>query len=190
MTGRIIFQKIGRVIILVSNILAFLPRRIRKNMFSFFRGTRGKKGILIRYILFRGLAHKCGKNVVIKENVYIYSPENLVCGDNVSIHEMCYINACGGLKIGNDVSIAHASSILTFNHMWDNPNLPIKYNPIELAPVVIESDVWIGCGCRILAGVTISERSIVASGAVVVKDVTNNSLVGGVPAKVLKMLTL
>ena len=188
MTGRKIFEKMGGVIVVASNILAFLPYSIRKNMFLFFRGTRGKKGILIRYILFRKLANKCGKNVVIKENVYMYNIGKIVCGDNVSIHEMCYINACGGLKIGDNVSIAHASSILTSNHTWKNFSLPIKYNPIDKTPVTIENDVWIGCGCRILAGITINRRSVVAAGAVVVKDVAENSLVGGVPAKVLKTI--
>ena len=188
MTGRTIFKKMGGGIYLVSNLVSMLPLCIRRNLFVFFRGTHGNKGIFIRYILFRNLVKKCGDNVVIKENVYIYNPENIVCGDNISIHEMCYINACGGLKIGNNVSIAHSSSILTFNHKYDNHNIPIKYNPIETLPITICDDVWIGCGCRILAGVTINSRCIVAAGAVVTKNTINNSLVGGVPAKVLKTI--
>lgn len=153
-----------------------------------FRGTHGTKGVFIRYLLFRTLVKECGENVLINENVYIQNIENIVCGNNVSIHEMCYINACGGLTIGDNVSIAHSSSVLTFNHMYDNPNKPIKYNTIEMSPVTICDDVWIGCGCRILAGVTINRRSIVAAGGVVTKNVPCNSIVGGVPARVLKTI--
>lgn len=57
---------------------------------------------------------------------------------------------------------------------------------MKLAPVEIENDVWIGCGVRIMAGVTIHKRSIVAAGAVVTKDIDSGSLVGGVPAKMIK----
>ena len=109
-------------------------------------------------------------------------------GDNVSIHPFCYLEGAGGIEIGNNVSLAHVTSVLSVNHTWSYSELPIKYNPIEHAPVKICDDVWIGCGCRIMAGVTVYSRSIIAAGAVVTKDVEPNTLVGGVPAKCIKSI--
>lgn len=96
------------------------------------------------------------------------------------------MEAYGGISIGNDVSIAHNVSILSVNHSWTEQSLPIKYNPIISGPVVIGDDVWIGCGCRIMANVEIDNRSVIAAGAVVTKNVPSNTIVAGVPAKALK----
>lgn len=145
-------------------------------------------GELIRYVVFHELVKECGENVLIKKSVYLYDVREMICGNNVSIHEMCYISAVGGLTIGNNVSIAHGSSILTTNHAWDDKTKPIKYNNVTMSPVVISDDVWIGCGVRVLAGVHIGTRSVVAAGAVVAKDVESNTLVGGCPAKVIKRI--
>lgn len=67
-------------------------------------------------------------------------------------------------------------------------DIPIKYNKVEKGPIVVKDDCWIGCGCRILQGVTIGTRSIIAAGAVVTKDVEPFHLYGGVPAKIIKTL--
>lgn len=92
------------------------------------------------------------------------------------------------MQLSDNVSIAHSTSILSVNHTWDDATNPIKYNPVERSAVMIENDVWIGCGCRILAGVTVHTRSVVAAGAVVTKDVPSNVLVGGVPSKIIKSI--
>ena len=101
---------------------------------------------------------------------------------------MCYIDGAGGIEIGNDVSIAHSSSILSTNHTWNDVTVPIKYNKETFSKVTIENDVWIGCGCRILAGVTLHERSVIAAGAVVTSTVESNSVYGGIPAKLIKKI--
>ena len=90
------------------------------------------------------------------------------------------------LLLGNDISIAHNTSILSSNHTWNDTNIAIKYNKEIFSKVTIKNDVWIGCGVRILAGVTINTRSIVAAGAVVNKTFDEKSLIGGVPAKLIK----
>lgn len=107
-------------------------------------------------------------------------------GNNVSIHDFCYIDAVGGITVGDNVSIAHGSSLISFNHGWNDASLPIKYNPVTQAPIVIEDDVRVGCGVRIMPGVVLGSRSVIAAGSVVVKDVPPNTLVGGIPAKVIK----
>ena len=101
---------------------------------------------------------------------------------------MCYLDGCGGISIGDNVSIAHNTSLISFNHTHKQKNIPIKYNPIECGHIYIERDVWIGCGTRILSGVSIGTRAIVAAGSVVNKNVEEFSIYGGVPSKLIKYI--
>lgn len=185
-TGRNKFKKVKWLINTLVFINSLLPKGAIKFLLGMFRHTNGRLGLLIRYVLIKNLAKSCGDNVSVHPGVYLLNLYNIEFGYNVSIHPMCYIDGYGGLSIGNNVSIAHATSVLTTNHTWADVNIPIKYNPETLGPVVIADDVWLGAGVRVLAGVNISTRAIVAAGAVVNKDVASNCIVGGIPARVLK----
>jgi len=188
MRGRDIFKVVYPVIKLISYPLFLLPRFVVSWLWIFSDLLPGLFGVGIRYMLAVRLVKSIGENVFIGRGVEIKSCENLEIGLNVSIHKDCYIDAIGGLIIKDNVSIAHNCSILTFEHTWGNRDEPIRSNPVKLNSVKIENDVWVGCGCRILSGVTIGSRSIVAAGAVVSKNVEQGSLVGGVPAKLIKRI--
>jgi acetyltransferase-like isoleucine patch superfamily enzyme len=138
-------------------------------------------------MLAKRLAVFLGENVYFGPDIEIIGWSHLRFGSNVSIHRFCYIDASGGIDIENDVSIAHNCSILSTNHRWSNRDLPIRDNPVSYEKVVIRSDVWLGCGVRVLAGVTIDTRAVVAAGAVVTKDVHRGTIVGGVPARPLSV---
>ena len=185
MTGRELTSKLDLVLCILSSCLKIFPRPFRLLLFRHSRNG-GKICIAWRYVLLKTLAQSCGKNVSVKQYVILENLQQLELGDNVSIHPFCYLEAAGGIKIGNDVSLAHNTSILSVNHTWSDETCPIKYNAIDYKPVTVENDVWIGCGCRIMAGVTIRNRSIVAAGAVVTKDVETRTIVGGVPAVMIK----
>lgn len=107
-------------------------------------------------------------------------------GNNVSINPYSYL--AGNINIGSNVSIANHTSIHCANHSFSDKTVPIKYQPIINDPITIEDDVWIASGCRILSGVHIGKRVIIAAGAVVTKSIETNSIYAGVPAKKIKSI--
>ncbi len=94
----------------------------------------------------------------------------------------------GPVCIGNHVNLAQGITVSALNHNFEDTSIRIDEQGISTKPVVIGDDVWIGANAVILPGVTIGKHCVVAAGAVVTKDVPDNSLVGGVPAKIIKQL--
>lgn len=187
MNGREYFERFDRLIRIWVKVMSIFPTEFVHWVYRRHNG-RGKWAIQVRYVCLKAVSKRIGRNVCIMDNVYFQFCENLEIGDNVSIHEMCNINAYGGVRIGSNVSIAHATSIVSFNHTWADESVPIKYNPSERQPVVIGDDVWVGCGVRILGGVTIGSRVVIAAGAVVTRDCEPNGVYAGVPAKLVKRI--
>lgn len=185
-TGRDRFKRNKIYINVLVQIFKLLPRPI---LIFIWNSTANHSQLFfvgIRYVILRVLIKSCGNNVKIGTNVQILGWENLSVGSNVSINSNCYIDAHGEIEIGSNVSIAHNSTLVSTNHDWKNRDLPIKYNTINHGKVKISDDIWIGAGSRILAGVCIQSRSIIAAGAVVNKNVQANIIVGGVPARKIK----
>lgn len=184
--GRVKFKKFKPMITFLIKFYSLLPRKIRNKLFVHYRMTKGIKGLVLRYVLLKSIALHCGDNISIHPGVYLFKLEKLSIGNNVSIHPMCYIDATGGIEIKDDVSIAHSTTLMSTEHNFDDRVLKIKDQGIKHLKTVIESDVWIGAGCRILGGTIIEEGSIIAAGAVVKNRVKNNSVYGGIPAKLIK----
>jgi len=111
---------------------------------------------------------------------------NIVIGEKCSINPYTILYGHGNLTIGNNVLIAGHTLIIPANHIFTDVNRPIGVQGLTMKGIIIEDDVWIGSGCRILDGVTIGKGAIVAAGAVVNKTVEPFSIVGGVPAKLIK----
>ena len=110
--------------------------------------------------------------------------KNITVGKNVFINTGCRFQDQGGIRIGDHVLIGHNVVLATLNHDF----APYNMATMHPAPIHIEDRVWIGANATVVPGVTIGENSIVAAGAVVTKDVPPNTIVGGVPAKVLKRI--
>lgn len=108
--------------------------------------------------------------------------KNTKIGKNVFINFNCTILDLGGVNIEDDVMIAPNVSILSEGH----PLEPKKRQTLTTGKIHIKKNVWIGANATILQGVTIGENSVVASGAVISKDVPDNVVVGGIPAKIIK----
>ena len=110
--------------------------------------------------------------------------KNTRVGKGVFINFGCTFLDQGGITIGDGVFIAPDVKILTEGH----PEEPSRRHTLLTKPVVIGDRVWIGAGATILPGVTIGENAIVAAGAVVSRDVEPDTIVGGVPARVLRKI--
>lgn len=108
--------------------------------------------------------------------------KNIHLGKNVFINSGCQFQDQGGIYIEDGTLIGHQVVLATLNHDM-NPEKRANLHP---APIHIGKNVWIGAHATILAGVTIGDGAVVAAGAVVTKDVLENTVVGGVPAKVIK----
>jgi acetyltransferase-like isoleucine patch superfamily enzyme len=94
----------------------------------------------------------------------------------------------GPVTIGSHVNLAQGITVTALNHNFGNTNERIDLQGVTTKQVIIDDDVWIGANAVILPGVTIGRHAVVAAGAVVTTDVPENTVVGGVPAKMIKRL--
>jgi acetyltransferase-like isoleucine patch superfamily enzyme len=111
---------------------------------------------------------------------------DVVIGDytRIGIHN----TIIGPVTIGSHVNLAQGITVTALNHNFEDVNKRIDLQGITTKQVIINDDVWIGANAVILPGVTIGRHAVVAAGAVVTTDVPENTVVGGVPAKIIKRL--
>ena len=110
--------------------------------------------------------------------------KNITVGRNVFFNSGCRLQDQGGITIGDNVLVGHNVVMATLDHDLD----PAKRVVLHCAPIVIGDDVWIGANATITKGVTIGDGAVVAAGAVVTRDVPPRTIVGGVPAHVIKTI--
>lgn len=126
----------------------------------------------------------------VDESFNLFPPFYTDCGKNISIGKNVFFNSgCrfqdqGGITIGDNVLVGHNVVMATLNHDID-PDCRADMHP---APIHIGNKVWIGSNATILPGVTVGDGAIIAAGSVVCKDVPSNTMVAGVPAKVIKKI--
>lgn len=138
----------------------------------------------IRAFCGKMILEKCGKCVNIEKGAQF--PSSVELGDHSGIGIRAQIN--GKTIIGKNVMMGPDVCIYASNHAFDRTDIPMNrqgYTPEK--PVVIEDDVWIGARVIILPGVHIGTGAVIGAGAVVTKDVPDYAVVGGNPARILKM---
>lgn len=156
------------------------------------RGVKIEDGALLQCLARRGVrlgdGVTIGRGAAIRpSSFYGHEPgEGLAVGAGSAIGEFAWIGASGFVSIGRDVLLGPRVVILPENHVFDDPEVPIKSQGVRRAGVTIEDDCWIGAGATLLAGVTVGRGSIVAAGAVVCADVPAYTIVGGVPARPIR----
>lgn len=157
-----------------------------------------------------------GRNVYLDQGVYLHAcPQGITIGDNTFIMhgavlhvynfrnlphafirigrdsligEYNVLRGQGGITIGDRVYTAPLVQVLAVNHVFDDPDRPIVEQGITAEGIVIEDDVWIGAGAIITDGVRIGRGAVVAAGAVVTREVEPHTVVGGVPARLIKRI--
>lgn len=138
--------------------------------------------VQIRRLLAEILEKPIADSINIFPPLYINSGRNLSIGKNVFINFGCTFLALGSITIEENVLIAPNVNILSEGH----PLLPDERQTLVPNPVHIKKNAWIGAGATILPGVTIGENAVIAAGAVVNKDVPDDAVVAGIPAKIIK----
>jgi len=162
-----------------------------------------------------GYQLSAGKNLILEDNVTInaLSTNGITFGDNVSIARdsilfctgiisqkgtgisigdrtgisaRAYMAGQGGITIGSDVIMGPNVQIFSENHNYADTTLTIKEQGVTKQAVVIGNNCWIGADAKILAGVIVGDGCVIAAGSVVTKSVPANSIIAGVPAKVVK----
>ena len=123
---------------------------------------------------------RIGKDVILMPGVEVFSPWRLVVGSHTNIGRHVHLDARGDLTIGNNVNISDEVAVWTAEH-----DIQAEEFPISRGAVVVGDRVWLCFRSIILPGVRLGEGCVVASGAVVTKDVPPFTVVGGVPAKVI-----
>lgn len=128
----------------------------------------------------------------VDKSFRLFPPFYTDCGKNIKVGKNVFINACckfqdqGGITIGDGVLIGHNVTLATLNHE-ENPQ---KRQNIYPKPIKIGNNVWIGSNATILSGVTIEDGAIIGANALVTKNVPKNTIVAGIPAKIMRKVKL
>ena len=123
-------------------------------------------------------------SVEVRLPFYTDFGRNIHLGKNIFINSGVMMTDLGGVYIGNNVLIGPKVTIATVNH----PLNPQDRHHVDLKPVYIRQNAWIGANAVIVPGITISENAVVAAGSVVTHNFPKDTMVAGVPARITKLL--
>lgn len=128
-----------------------------------------------------------GERALIGDGVVLASQGGFIeLDDDVSVQDYSLIYGLGGVRVGADTRIATSSVIVAHNHVFSDRNKKIREVHAVGNGIEIGQDCWIGAGARILDGVIIGDRAVIAAGAVVTASVEPESIAGGIPARKLR----
>jgi len=161
------------------SLYAFLNNLL--NILPGFGGALAWRGRLAR-MAFK----QCGKNLKISSNVNIYNPQNVTVGNSVYIGYNCYFGG-GEIVLEDEVMIAPFVSIVAGNHTMRDGSY--RFGPYEFGTIRIGRGTWICANTVVCSGVTIGKGCLIGPGSVVSTDVPDFSMVGGVPARLLRIMS-
>ncbi|MDX2172773.1 MAG: acyltransferase [Bacteroidota bacterium] len=185
-TKMFLFFKKPKGILIGKNVKFFNLPKIHWGNFlklgdNVYLSALGKQGVIF------------GNNVGIGANSRIVLStsfnqlgEYIKIGNNVGIGEFAYLGGAGGLEIGDDCIVGQYLSCHPENHNYSNANEPYRYQGVNRRGIKIGKNCWIGSKVTVLDGVEIGNNCVIAAGSVVTKSMPSNSVIAGIPAKVIK----
>jgi maltose O-acetyltransferase len=144
-----------------------------------YRLTKKARAIL------QELIPNAGSNLYIEPPFHCDYGYNIYCGDNVYFNVNCVVLDCAPVRIGSNVFFGPNVQLYTANHPLESELRKTQENAL---PITIGADCWIGGNATILPGISIGQGCVIGAGSVVTKDIPNNSLAVGNPAKVIRKL--
>jgi acetyltransferase-like isoleucine patch superfamily enzyme len=177
-----------------SSGLIFIGRHVKVR--HGYQLTAGKNLILEDNVSINALSTngiKLGDHVSLARDsvlfctgVIAYKGNGITIGDRTGISARAYFAGQGGISIGDDVIMGPNVQIFSENHNFSDTSTTIKAQGVTKQAVIIGNNCWVGASTIILAGVTIGDGCVIAAGSVVTKSFPANSIIAGVPAKVVK----
>jgi len=165
------------VLFLYYAVIQFLPMQPFPGHKFFYK---------IRRAFVASLIKKCGENVIVKDRCYFGDGSRLIVGSNSQLGQNSRLN--GTITIGQDVLMGPDVVMMATSHEFKDTSKPInKQGEAKEKPIIIGDNVWVGTRVIILPGVEIGRNTIIGSGAVVTKSFPENSIIGGNPAKLIRM---
>ncbi|NEQ84737.1 MAG: acyltransferase [Moorea sp. SIO2I5] len=161
---------------------------IKNNLSKLFLGNRVivENNVTLKCNLEYSAIHIGDRSIIRSSAMLISAQGKIKIGSDCSVNPFCFLYGAGDLVIGNWVRIATHTVIVTSNYTFDDLDMPIDLQPSTKKGVIIEDDVWIGAGVRILDGCRIGKGSVIGAGTVLTKSVEPYSVVVGVPGKVIR----
>lgn len=138
----------------------------------------------LRALFSQLIGREVGEGFALFPPVYADYGKNIVVGKNVFINSGCCFQDQGGIELGDGCLIGHQVVFATLNHDPD----PEKRANMTPAPIRLGRRVWVGSHATILSGVTVGDNAVIAAGAVVNRDVPADTVVAGVPARIVKRI--
>ncbi len=166
-----------------GNPLTVLQRYIFLTIYGIFKYLPTPIGDILRAVFLKLFLKKIN-TIWIREGVTFHFPENISMGKSM-VAEFVYFNGYGGIEIGDKVLIGANSMFFSHDHNFSDITKPIWHQGLTKKPIVIKDNVYIGCGVTVLGNVTVNSGSVIGAGSVVIEDVPENSIVAGIPAKVI-----
>jgi maltose O-acetyltransferase len=164
-------------------------RRLSAHVLHVLDGLLGDDwvGRTLRRSLLRRFGVTIAGRSTLHGGTYLTHPARLFVGERCFVNRNCYFDLEGEVSLGDGSTVGHGVTFITTRH--DLGDSRHRAGATSAAAIAVGAGAWIGANATLLAGVTIGNGAVVAAGAVVVSDVAPDTLVGGVPAKLLRHLT-
>lgn len=190
-----LFSYLRFILVFKSFSIGFVGKRTKINFrrqIVYGKNLSIDRNCFIDALSYEGIVF--GNNVSINKNVDIECSgslknigKGLIIGNNVGLGSHCMLGCAGGIEIGSETIIGNFVSFHSENHNYADLTVPIRLQGVNRQGIKIGSNCWIGAKVTILDGSVVGKGCIIAAGAVLTgKEFPDNSIIGGVPAKVLR----